>query len=199
MGTQFKAEIKLEMSTYITVEGIETEPDDEWADSEEGREAIAEALRKNGDDPDDWIDNVTIHGVEEYCSACNMRGFLFSRCTYGDSDVYQDMLHIERCDKCEQFETDYAAEKAALIKMGKGEVTIPVGLVIFGADPLTTEKKDPFLNRMMEEAESLKSEDGENPEYDRALCELVGSLIRADGLCLEDAAKQVAAAIGVTL
>ena len=54
------------------------------------------------------------------------------------------------------------------------------------------------IRDLMQEAKSLKSEDGENPEYDRALCELIGSLIAKPRETVGYAARRVAKSIGIS-
>jgi len=50
---------------------------------------------------------------------------------------------------------------------------------------------------LCKEAEILKSEDGENKEYDRALCELIARVTMKNDMDTPTRAKEVAQRIGV--
>lgn len=50
-----------------------------------------------------------------------------------------------------------------------GKLTVPLLKPYF--------KETVTIKRLLDEARELKSEDGENPEYDRALCELIGAML----------------------
>jgi hypothetical protein len=52
------------------------------------------------------------------------------------------------------------------------------------------------LLQLLNSAKSLKSEDGENPEYDRALVELIADV---SGHPMEQSKPQVAALLGIKL
>lgn len=52
-------------------------------------------------------------------------------------------------------------------------------------------------DQLLREASDLKSEHGENPEYDRALCELIGSILAKPNETIAEAARRVGRMIGV--
>ena len=53
------------------------------------------------------------------------------------------------------------------------------------------------IKMLLDEARSLKSEHGENLEYDRALCELIGALTVKPDESIPDAAVRVSKELGI--